>query len=408
MNKRVAITGLGLVTPLGVGRELFWPRLRAGESGISEVKAFDRGGRPCRLAAEVRDFDAQAFINPRNMRKMDRISWLAVAAARLAAADARLVIDDNTRDRIGLLFGSSYGSTDVAVKLGATIFTGGPRQANPIIVPNTVMNAPAGNAAIELGVRGFNSTVNHNSASAETAIAYAASQVDKGPAKAILAGGVDVIGEFFYEVLTRFKALSGSAGGAEAARPFDQDRNGWVLGEGAGLVCLEALEDAHARGATPYAEILGYGLASSPAPLTDWPADPQGAVLALQRALQSAALTPDQIDLVCASANGGIKLDLLEARALETVFGSGPGGPLVSAVKGAVGESFSSGGLRTAVAALALKDGLAPPTLGLSNPVVPLNFTGKQARPAELRTALVTGFSHGGTYACLVLGKVRD
>ena len=406
MNKKVVITGLGLVTPLGTGWNDFWTRLCEGWSGIEEIKAFDASTRPCRLAAEVKEFKGQDFIHPRNMRKMDRISWLAVAAARLAADDARLIIDDETRDSIGLLLGSSYGSTEVAVKLGTTIFTGGPRQANPIIVPNTVMNAPAGNASIELGIRGFNSTVNHNAASAEIAIAYAAAQVEKGRARAMLAGGVDVMGDFFHQVLIRFKALSGSDGGDEAARPFDRQRNGWVQGEGAGLVCLELLEDAKKRGAAPLAEILGYGLASAPAPITDYPDDPKGPVLAIERALKSAGLTPGQIDFVCASANGGKKLDLLEAKALTQVFGTGSDSPLVCSIKGAIGESFSSGGLRTAATALALRDKTAPPTLGLSDPIFPLNFTGDKAQKADIKTALVTGFSHGGTFACLVLGGV--
>ena len=193
-----------------------------------------------------------------------------------------------------------------------TLFTEGPNFVSPILVPNTVMNAPAGHASIELGFRGINSTVNHHEASAETAIAYAAGEIQKGRADVLLAGGADIFSAFFFEILTRFKALSPVAGSEEGARPFDIQRNGPVVGEGAGVLCLESMTHALERGAIPYCEIGGWGLSSSPAPPTDWPEDPRGPVLAIQRALGVAGILPDQVDYVSASANGGRNLDRLE------------------------------------------------------------------------------------------------
>jgi 3-oxoacyl-[acyl-carrier-protein] synthase II len=404
MSKRVVITGVGAVTPLGVGRQEFFPRLLAGESGLAEIKSFDTFGLPCHTGGEADQFDPQKFIPVRSLRKMDRNSSLAVAAGRLALEDAGLVATEGKRDRIGIILGVAFGSTDVSVRLANTIYTSGPRAANPILVPNVVMNAPAGYASIELGIRGINSTVNHNGTSAETALAYATAAIQTGRADAVLAGGSDVMGAFFYQVLVKYRALSGSAGGPEQARPFDRTGNGYVTAEGAGLVCLEALECARARGGRIYAEVLGWGMSSSPAPLNDWPDDPRGPVLAIRRALTQAALAPGDIDYVCACANGHPRADRLESQALMEVFGAGHNGPLVSSIKGAVGESFSSGGLRTVSAALSLRDGLVPPTLNLTEPLADLNYVAGSRKEAPLNKVLITGLSWGGTYAALVLG----
>ena len=304
MSKRVVITGMGLVTPIGIGRQDFFTNLFSGVSGIGPAASFDPAGYPSGLTAEINDFKPIEYINPRNLRKMDRVSSLAAAAARLAVDDGGLKINESNRDRIGIILGVAYGCVGISVKLAQTIFTGGPRQANPILVPNVVMNAPAGHVSVDLGIRGINSTINHNAASAETAIAYAASEISRDRADIILTGGVDYVDEFLFEVLCHYQALSGARGGPEQARPFDREANGFVLGEGAGIVCLESLDAALARGATIYAEILGWGLSSSPAPLNDWPDDPKGAVLSIKRALASPGIQPGDIDYINASANG--------------------------------------------------------------------------------------------------------
>jgi 3-oxoacyl-[acyl-carrier-protein] synthase II len=276
---------------------------------------------------------------------------------------------------------------------------------NPIHVPNTVMNAPAGHASIELGFRGINTTVNHQAVSAETAIAYAAMEIRRGAADVVLAGGADILSPFFYEALGRFHALSPTDGGAEGARPFDLTRNGPVMGEGCGIVCLEAVEHARERGASPYCEISGWGLASSPSPPTGWPEDPKGFVLSLERALRMAGAAPQEIDCIQAAANGSIKPDALEAAAYERVFGDGNTQPLITSIKGATGEIFAGGGIRGAALALSIREGVVPPIAGLTTPMNSLPFVIGHPCRRPMKKILLSGISFGGTYTCLLFEK---
>jgi len=406
MTKDVVVSGVGMVTPLGTGKEDFAGNLFTGRSGIQPITAFDTSRFASKLGAAVTDFNPKDFISIRNRRRMDRLSLMTTASARMALDDAGVAITTLNRDRIGIILGVTYGSTDVAARFMGALFTEGPNLVSPILVPNTVMNAPAGHASIELGFRGINSTVNHHEVSAETAIAYAAAEIQKGRADVMLAGGADIFSAFFFEILTHFKALSPMDGQEEGARPFDVRRNGPVVGEGAGVLCLESREHALARGAIPYCEIGGWGLSSSPAPPTDWPSDPKGPVLAIQRALAAAGLLADQVDYVSASANGGRKLDGLEADALSRVFGAQPKQPLISSIKGALGESFSSGGIRAAAMALSIRDSILPPTLGLKTPLQPLNFVMERRMNAPVVNGLLNGFSSGGTFASMVMKRM--
>jgi 3-oxoacyl-[acyl-carrier-protein] synthase II len=406
MPDPVVVTGLGVVTPLGTGKATFARNLFDGCSGIRPISAFDTARFSSRLGAEVTEFNPKDHISIKNRRRMDRLSLMATASARMALEDAGVTVTAANRDRVGIILGVTFGSTDVAARFMETLFTEGPRLVNPILVPNTVMNAPAGHAAIEIGFRGINSTVNHREASAETALAYAAAEIRNGRADVMLAGGADIFSAFFFEILTHFKALSPADGRVEGARPFDLRRNGFVVGEGAGVVCLESLSHARERGATPYCAIGGWGLSSSPAPPTDWPADPRGPLRAMQRALQGAGVAPGQVDYISASANGAVRLDRLEAEALSGLFGPSPDGPWIGSVKGALGESFSSGGIRAAAMALSLRDGRMPPTLGLDEPLAPLNFVRQRPRAQPLTCGLVNGFSSGGTFVSLLMKRL--
>ncbi len=405
MNQPVVITGMGLVTPLGIGRKAVAENLLAGRSGIRPIERFDTTSLNSRLGGEVRDFNAMDFISARTVRRMDRLSQMVTAAARMAIEDAGLDPALGDPGRIGIVMGTAYGATDVAAQFARTLFTEGPRRVNPILVPNTVMNAPAGHAAIELGLKGINSTVNHREASAETAIAYAAMQIRQGRADAILAGGGDTLSPFFMAVLERFRALSPQGGGEEMARPFDRHRNGPVIGEGAALLCLESCESARRRGATVLGEIAGWGLASGPAPCNDWPADPAGMIRAMQTAMSMGAVGPDDIDAVFAAASGGVRADDLEARALDHVFAE-RSRPVVTAVKGALGENFASGGIRAAALALAMQSGMVPPTLGLTASILRLEAVTSTARQMAVGCGLVTGCASGGTFVSLLLRKL--
>jgi 3-oxoacyl-[acyl-carrier-protein] synthase II len=406
MTAKVGITGIGWITPFGRDIDQVFGRLLIGESAVESITEFDTSDLPCHLGAEVKDFKPLDLISARNLRKMDKNSSMAASAAKLALADAGLEVGEDNRDRIGVVLGVAYGAVEVSVRLAETIFTGGPRQANPLIVPNVVMNAPAGHTSIELGLRGINTTFNHNGAAAETALAYAAAEVGRGRADAVICGGSDVMSRFFHEALCRFWALSGSRGGSEAARPFDRDANGFAPGEAAGVVVVERIDDALARGRRPYAELSGWGLTSTPASITDWPADSDGAVRCLEQALDMAGLAPGDVDAVWASANGNPKLDRMEADALARVFGQW--GVKVAAVKGALGESFSSGGLRTALAALSLVRGQLPPAVGAARPIDGVDLVLAPQEGLDPRAALVTGLAAGGTNAAVVLKRYQD
>jgi len=403
-DARIVITGIGPVTPLGIGKEEFGRRVFAGESAIGEINSFDTSAFRSHLGAEIAGFQPRDYISVKNIRRMDRISQLTAAASRLALEDAGLEIDSNNRDRVGILLGTSFGATDVTVQFAETLLRDGPAFVNPILVPNTVMNAPAGHASIELGFRGVNTTVTHFAVSAETAIAYAVSEIRRGAADFMLTGGVDILSKFYYEALTRLSALSPLDGKSESCRPFDQNRNGTVAGEGCGMICIESWESARARGRKPYCEIKGSGQGSSPCPPIGWPDNAAGVQRTIGRALNNAAVAAQDIQAISAAANGGVILDRIEARAYAGVFG-GNGSPLITSLKGAIGESFSGGGMRACALALALEKGALPPTVGLVQPAEPLAFVRLRQEQASISNALLAGISAGGTYAYLVFGS---
>jgi len=402
LDRRVSVTGIGMVTPLGTGKERFWDALCRGETGIRWIASFSTDGFASHLGAEIRDFQPRDFISLKNLRRMDRLSAMTTASVRMALEDAGIVVNGANRDRIGIVLGTAFGNTELKVQSARTLFTDGPGMVNPIHVPNMVMNAPAGHASIELGFRGVNTTVNHQAVSAETAIAYAAMEIRRGAADVILAGGADMLSPFFYEALGRFHSLSPADGGVEGARPFDLTRNGAVIGEGCGMVCLETEDLARERGVASYCEISGWGLSSSPLPPTQWPDDPRGFMMALERSLRMAGVKPAELDCIQAAGNGGLRLDAGEAAAYERLFSGTEGGPLITSLKGATGEIFASGGIRAAALALSLRKGIVPPIAGLTAPLASLPFVIGEARRRPLRKALLSGISFGGTYACLL------
>jgi len=408
-GRRVVVTGLGMVTPLGTGKEAFSSRLFSGAGAVSDIKSFPTGHLPSHLGAEVTDFSPRDFIPVKTLRRMDKLSVMTTAAARLSLEDAGLVVDEANRDRIGIILGTSFGPTDITIQLAETMILKGSAFVNPIIVPNTVLNAPAGHASIELGFRGVNTTVTHYAVSAETALAYAVSEIRRGAADYILAGGADILSPFYYEALSRFRALSPvDGGGLEECRPFDHSRNGLVAGEGSGLLCLESLESARRRGRKPYCEIRGVGMGSSPTLPTAWPRDPAGAKRAIRWALVNAGLAAGDIQAISAAANGGRILDAMETEAYADVFAGAPVKPLITSLKGALGESFSGGGMRACALALSLEKGAIPPTVGLADPVAPLAFVRDGVQTANMENALLAGISFGGTYVYLVFGHGEE
>jgi len=407
-NLRVAVTGIGMVAPIGIGKAAFRDRLFAGQSAIADVTAFDTRAFTAHMAAEVTAFSPRDFVSVKNLRRMDKLSLMTTAAARLALEDAGIVVDAGNRDRIGMILGTSFGPTDVTARLAEILIMKGPALVNPSIVPNTVMNAPAGHASIELGFRGVNTTVTHYAISAETALAYAVSEIRRGTADYILAGGADILSPFYYEALTRFRALSPLDGGPEGCKPFDLGRNGTVAGEGSGFLLIERRASAMQRSRQPYCEITGLGMGSSPTAATDWPRDPAGIKRTVLRALASAGLRAEDIQAVSAAANGGIILDAAEAEAYSELFAGTKESPWITSLKGAIGESFSGGGIRACALALSIEKGALTPVIGLSDPCSPLSFVRNKTRAVNIDHALLAGISFGGTYVSLIFSRDCD
>jgi len=406
--RRVVVTGIGMVTPLGIGKEEFGSRLFAGDCAIDTIKSFDTSNYPSHLGAEVTNFTPRDFISVKNLRRMDKIALMTAASARMALDDAGIQITEVNRDHTGIILGTAFGATDVTLQFASTLLTEGPALVNPILVPNTVMNAPAGHTSIELGFRGINTTVTHFAVSAETAIAYAAAEIRRGAADFILTGGVDILSRFYYEVLTRFHALSAQNGGPEACRPFDVNRNGTIAGEGCGIICLESLQSAMARGHKPYCEITGEGMGSSPTKPTGWPENTDGIKRTLRRALKNAGNDATDIQAISAAANGSKVLDAVEAQAYAEIFADSEKKPLITSLKGAIGESFSGGGIRACALALSFGKNILPPVVGLVNPLRPLAFVAGEKKEIEVNNAALAGISFGGTYAYLIFSSWQN
>jgi len=407
-TQRVVVTGIGMVTPLGIGKEEFGRRLFEGDCAIDEIKSFDTCSFSSHLGAEVKNFTPRDFISVKNLRRMDKIALMTAASSRMALQDAGIEVTLENRDRVGIILGTAFGATDVTIQFAGTLLKEGPSFVNPILVPNTVMNAPAGHTSIELGFRGVNTTVTHFAVSAETAIAYAAAEIRRGTADFILTGGVDILSKFYYEALTKFRSLSPQNKGDEKCRPFDEYRNGAIAGEGCGIICLESLSSAIARGRKPYCEIKGTGMGSSPTKPTGWPQDPSGIKQTFGRALKNAGVSADNIQAVSAAANGGMVLDAVEAEAYAGVFADAEKKPLITTLKGAIGESFSGGGIRACALALSIEKGILPPIAGLTNPLCSLSFVVGKKKEINIKNAVLAGISFGGTYVSLIFGDCQN
>ena len=330
---------------------------------------------------------------------------MTVASARMALEDAGLQITAENRDRVGIILGTAFGATDITVQFLHTLLQEGPASVNPILVPNTVMNAPAGHTSIELGFRGINTTITHFAVSAENAIAYAAAEIRRGTADFIFAGGSDILSEIAYRSLIGFGVLSPQDKGNEICRPFDQERNGCIAGEGCGMILLESLQSAKQRGCNYYCEISGAGMGASPTRPNEWPRDTEGIKRTFARAVKNAGITISDLQAIFAAANGDKILDAAEAEAYAEIFDETKR-PCITSIKGATGESFSSGGIKACAAALSMANQSLPPTAGLAKPVRALEFVIQEKKEADIHHTALAGISFGGTYCYLIFSKL--
>ncbi|NMG00824.1 beta-ketoacyl-ACP synthase II [Aromatoleum toluolicum] len=426
--RRVVVTGWGLATPLGVGVERTWARLLAGESGIRAIDRFDVADLPSRIAGLLPEganadggFDADEWVPPKDQRKMDRFAMYALCAAEQALRDAGWHPSSQpARERTGVLIGSGIGGLPALAEGALTLERQGARRISPFFIPSALVNLAAGQVAIRHGLQGPTHGVATACASGAHAIGDAARMVMLGDADVMVAGGTEgAVSRLGIAGFCAARALSTSFNDAPqaASRPWDAARDGFVIGEGSGIVVLEDYDHARARGVRIHAEVLGYGLSGDGYHVAAPPEDGSGAVRAMRAALAWAGVAPEDVDYVNAHATSTPLGDLVELRALREVFGAhaeqgGEGGLSVSSTKSAMGHLLgAAGAVEAIVCMLALRDQLVPPTLNLSAPpegFERMDLVPGTARHRPVRVALSNSFGFGGTNAALAFGAVAD
>jgi 3-oxoacyl-[acyl-carrier-protein] synthase II len=411
-RRRVVVTGLGLLC--GVGRTVseVWEGLLAGRSGMAEIKGFDLTGHPVRFAAEVKDFDPLLFIDKKEARKMGRFIHFAIAAAQEAMDHSGLKIDDSNHDRVGVHIGSGIGGFDIIEREHSAMLAGGPRKISPFFIPGSIINLAAGHVSIRFGARGPNEATATACTSSAHSIGDAFRIIQRGDADVMIAGGTEAaitamgVGGF-----AAMKALSTrNDDPTHACRPFDKDRDGFVVGEGAGILILEELESARARGARILAEIIGYGMSADAYHMTGMAPEGEGCRRAMNAALKVAGISPDKIDYVNAHATSTPLGDALESKAIENVFGEHALNQtlLVSSTKSMTGHLLGgAGGLEAGITVMAMLEQTAPPTMNLQerDPQCRLNYVPNAPQRAKIDYALSNSFGFGGTNGSLVFRR---
>jgi 3-oxoacyl-[acyl-carrier-protein] synthase II len=410
--RRVVVTGLGLICGVGRSASQVWEGLLAGRSGMAEIKGFDLTGHPVRFAAEVKDFDPLLFIDKKEARKMGRFIHFAIAASQEAMDHSGLKIDESNRDRVGVHIGSGIGGFDVFEREHSAMIAGGPRRISPFFIPGSIVNLAAGHVSIRFGARGPNEATATACTTSAHSIGDAFRIIERGDADAMIAGGAEAaitpmgVGGF-----AAMKALSTRNEDPEhACRPFDKDRDGFVVGEGAGILILEALEFAQARGAKILAEIIGYGMSADAFHMTGMAPEGEGCSRSMRHALKVARIPPDAIDYVNAHATSTPLGDALESKAIENVFGERALNHtlLVSSTKSMTGHLLGgAGGLEAGITILAMLNQTAPPTMNIVelDPECRLNYVPNKPQPAKIDYALSNSFGFGGTNGSLVFKR---
>jgi 3-oxoacyl-[acyl-carrier-protein] synthase II len=404
----VVITGVGLISSVGIGTGATWEALCAGHSGIGPITHFDASQHAVRIAGEVQGFDPLQFMDKKDVKKADVFIQYALAASQFAVDDARLEITAANADDVGVFIASGIGGFATIEREHLELIKGGPRRISPFFIPASIINLAAGQVSIRFGARGPNlATCTACTASAHS-IGEAWEIIRRGDATVMIAGGSEAsitpmgVGGF-----AAMRALSTrNDDPARASRPFDKDRDGFVVGEGAGMVILEELGIAQARGAKIYAEIVGYGLSADAFHLTAQPADANGAVRSMRMALKKAGVRPEQIDYINAHGTSTPINDPTETLAVKTTFGDHAYKLVMSSTKSMTGHLLgAAGGLEAGITALAIRHQVAPPTINLDapDPACDLDYAAKTKRPMTIRYALSNSFGFGGTNGTLLL-----
>jgi 3-oxoacyl-[acyl-carrier-protein] synthase II len=411
--RRVVVTGIGVISPIGNDLKSFWGNLVEGKSGIREITQFDSSTYDCHIAGEVRDFDPKPFFkNPKDVRRSDRYTHLAMASAKLALEDSGIDLEKVDRSRFGVLMGSGIGGLKTLEDQHTILMNKGPARVSPFMVPMMIVNMASGLISMEYGLEGPNFAIVSACATAAHSIGEAWRMIRTGEAELFLAGGSEaVVCRLGISGFCSMKAMSTRNNEPEkASRPFDRDRDGFVMGEGAGILVLEEYEHARARGAQIYCELAGYGLTADAYHMTAPRADGTTVARAMKVALDLAETPVDQLDYINAHATSTPVGDICETVAIKLLAGDhAKNGLLVSSTKSMTGHLLGgAGGVESAVCALAIKHGIIPPTINLDNPdpECDLDYVPNVARERKIRVALNNSFGFGGHNATLVFRAI--
>jgi 3-oxoacyl-[acyl-carrier-protein] synthase II len=413
VSRRVVVTGIGLVSPLGIGTEATWRGLLAGQSGAGPITKFDATAFSTRFAAEVTGFDPLAFVDKKDVKKMDVFIQYAIAASQFAVDDAKLTITPAMAPRVGVFIASGIGGFTTIEREHRAFLEGGPRRISPFFIPAAIINLASGQVSIRFGAKGPNSATCTACTASAHAIGDAFEIIKRGAADAMIAGGSEAavcamgVGGF-----AAMRALSQRNDDPQrASRPFDKNRDGFVLGEGSGVVILEELEFARARGVPIYAEMVGYGMSADAFHMTGQPEDGDGAYRVMQAALESAGVEPGVVDYINAHGTSTPINDPTETLAVRRVFGEHANALAMSSTKSMTGHLLgAAGGLEAGITALAIKHQIAPPTINLDNPdpACDLDYVPHTSRPHRIRYALSNSFGFGGTNGALLFKQFED
>src|SRR6185312_721068 len=406
--RRVAVTGLGAVTPLGNDVASTWRAATAGESGIDWIRSFDPGDAPVRIAAEVKDFDASQVASPKEVRKLERNVLLALGAAREALDDSGLNGFDPAR--VGIVFGTAIGGVNGILEQEEIRLSRGPDRVSPNFLPNVLVDSASGQLAISLGIKGPNYAVVSACATGSHAAGEAAELVRRGDVDAVIAGGTEAC--VIPLILAGFIAMRGLAAEDEhpphASRPFDATRAGFVIGEGAGALLLEDWEHAERRGAEIYAELLGYGASNDAHHLAQPEPEAEGVASMMRGALARAGVEPERVGYINAHGTSTPLGDAAETKAIKDVFGAHAYELAVSSTKSVMGHCFgAAGAIEAMMCVLAVRDGVLPPTINYENPdpACDLDYVPNESREAEVDVALSNAMGLGGHNACVLVGR---
>ncbi|HAA7127033.1 TPA_asm: beta-ketoacyl-[acyl-carrier-protein] synthase II [Listeria monocytogenes] len=411
-KRRVVVTGIGAVTPIGNDAETSWENAKKGVNGVAKMTRLNPDDFPVKIAAELKDFDVEKYLEKKEARKMDRFTHYAIASAEMAVQDSGLVIDDSNANRVGVWIGSGIGGMETFETQYEIFLNRGHRRVSPFFVPMMIPDMGSGQVSIRFGAKGINSTTVTACATATNSIGDAFKVIERGDADVMITGGAEApITKMSLAGFTANKALSLNPDPETACRPFDKDRDGFIIGEGAGIVILEEYEHAKARGAKIYAEIVGYGATGDAYHITAPAPNGEGAARAMKMAIDDAGLTPDKVDYINAHGTSTPYNDEYETQAIKTVFGDHAKKLAISSTKSMTGHTLgASGGIEAIFALLSIRDSIIAPTIHLKNQdeVCDLDYVPNEARETNVNVAISNSFGFGGHNATLVFKKMED